>query len=169
MPEEYTKGDSYENGVVYEYTVRGIGNYTGSFAMQLAVVRDKNLDFTDAVVALDKKQYEYRGKPLGKADVQITSVKLGKTTLEPELYEYAVCAENAGNGFVEFYPSERGREAGYRGYNKVKIKVVGDRSIKDVALGSGWKDTIVFSQRKVAETGGICQEENGLLVFVQQL
>lgn len=164
LPENYTKGDSYETGTSYEYTVNGIGNFTGSFNMSLVVVKDKNFDFGNATVTLDKKQYEYHGEALSASDVGIISVNLGKKNLDTSLYEYKVYAEAVGTGYVEIYPSEAGRSDGYRGIKKLNIKVVGDRNIKNVELGTGWQDTITFSQ-KILENGGICQEKSGVLLF----
>ena len=165
LPDKYTEGDSYEEGVSYEYNVKGIGNFTGSFIMKLAVVKDKNADFGNAVVVLDKKQYEYHGNALSVADVGITSVKLGEKVLDASLYEYKVDAEGVGNGYVTVYPSDAGRNEGYRGMKKLKIKVVGDRNIKDTEIGSSWQDTIIFSQKKLDYSGGICQEKTGVLIF----
>lgn len=164
LPAGYTKGDSYENGVIYEYTVRGKGNYTGSLTMELAVIRDKNLNFGSAAVSLDQKQYSYRGIPLSKEDVRIHSVKFGKKILDAGLYEYAVYAQSAGTGLVEIYPSQAGREAGYRGMKKLTIKVTGDRSIKTVQMGDAWQEKIIFA-RNQENGGGICQDKTGVLVY----
>ncbi len=165
LPAAYTKGDSYEEGAVYSYTVNGIGNFTGSFTMQLAVVRDKNLNLGSATVTMDQKQYEYHGKALTTSDVGIASVKFGNTILDSSLYTYQVYAEGVGTGTVEIYPSEAGRSAGYRGFKTLSIKVVGDRSIKNVTLGEGWQDTIVFSQQQVNTSGGLFQNTEGVLVY----
>ena len=165
LPDKYTEGDSYEEGVSYEYNVKGIGNFTGSFIMKLVVVKDKNADFGNAVVVLDKKQYEYHGEALSAADVGIISVKLGEKVLDASLYEYKVDAEAVGNGYVTVYPSDAGRNEGYRGMKKLKIKVVGDRNIKDVQVGGNWKNTILFSKKELKDNGGICQEKTDVLVF----
>ena len=166
LPENYTKGDSYEDGVVYEYTVNGKGNYTGSCTMRLAVIRDKNLNLGSATVTLDKKQYEYHGgeEGLSKEDVGIT-VKFGKTVVDENYYEYDVQGKSVGTGYVEIYPSNVGREAGYRGTKKVNIKVVGDRKIKDAILGDEWQPSIIFSQKRLNEDGGIIQAKEGVLVY----
>ncbi len=165
LPENYTKGDSYEAGESYEYTVHGRGNFTGIFTMKLTVIKDKNQDFGKAVITLDKKQYEYHGEALSASDVRIVSVKFGKKILDESLYEYKVYAEDAGNGYVEVYPSEKGRSEGYRGIKKLKIKVVGDRNIKDTQLGNSWQDVITYSKKKTDNNGGICQEKAGVLIF----
>lgn len=165
LPENYTKGDSYEPGVTYEYTVHGKGNFTGSFTMKLTVIKDKNLNFGNAAVTFDKKQYEYHGEALSEDDVQITSVKFGKKLVDASFYEYRVYAEGVGDGCVEVYPSEAGRSAGYRGVKKLKIKVVGDRNIKDAVLGDNWQDIITYSKKKLDNNGGICQEKTGVLIF----
>lgn len=167
LPENYTKGDSYEDGTVYEYTVNGIGNFTGSFTMKLAVIREKNLNLGTATVTFDKKQYEYHGEALTTSDVFITSVKLGKEILDESLYEYKVYAEGTGTGYVEVYPSDEGRNNGYRGRKKLSIKVVGDRNIRDTVLGNDWQDTITFSQKELLENGGFCQEKTGVLTFCE--
>ena len=167
MPEDYKKGDSYEAGKIYEYTVNGTGNFKDSFKMRLVVVNDKNLNLGNATVTLDQKQYEYCGKELTKADVKIASVKFGKTVVDENLYEYGVYAEKVGTGYIEIYPSDAGREAGYRGTKKVNFKVVGDRQMKDAVTGDGWQDTIVFSQKSVNDDGGIIQAKEGVLVYVE--
>lgn len=164
MPKDYTKGTSYELNKVYNYIVKGIGNYTGSFKMQLVVVGNKNFNFSTATVTLDKKQYEYHGTPLSKSDVTISSIKVGKTTLEG-LYDYEVYAEDITGAYVMVYPSKAGVDAGYYGYKKVNLKLVGDRNIKDADLGEKWKDSITFSQKMINEEGGIFQEKDGLLTF----
>ena len=164
MPKDYTKGASYEPGKVYNYIVKGIGNYTGFFKMQLVVVENKNFNFSTATVTLDKKQYEYHGAPLSKSDVTISSIKVGKTTLEG-LYDYEVYAEDITGAYVMVYPGKAGRDAGYYGYKKVNLKLVGDRNIKDAAMGEKWKDSITFSQKTINEEGGIFQEKDGLLTF----
>ena len=166
LPENYTKGDSYEDGVVYEYTVNGKGNFTGSFTMKLAVIRDKNLNLGSAAVTLDKKQYEYHGEPLSKEDVGIT-VKFGKNIVDESFYEYEVYAESVGTGYIEISPSEDGREFGYRGMKKVNFKVVGDRQIKyAVTVDGGWQPEIVFSQKRLNEDGGMIQATTGVIVYV---
>lgn len=167
LPENFTMGDSYEEGVSYEYTVNGIGNFTGSFTMTMVVVRDKNLDFKNAVVTLDKKQYEYHGEALTVSDVGITSVKLGKNSLDAGLFGYKVYAEGTGNGYIEVYPTEAGRSEGYRGMKKLDIKVVGDRKLADVETGLNWQDEIIFSKKKLEKNGGICQEKTGVLIFME--
>lgn len=165
LPANYTKGDSYEDGQIYEYTVNGKGNFTGSFTMTLAVIRDKTLNLGSAAVTVDKKQYEFHGEALSVSDVGIVSVKFGKTVLDPVFYEYEVYAEGVGTGYVEVYPSDAGRNAGYRGMKKVNIKVVGDRSIKNAGLGDEWQASIVFSREKINSDGGIVQEKTGVLVY----
>ena len=163
LPENYTKGDSYEEGVVYEYTVNGMGNFKGSVTMNLTVIKNKNLNLSNAVITLGKKQYEYHGSPLSASEVKITSVKINKSILDAGLYEYKVCADGVGTGYVEVYPSAAGRSAGYRGMKQLKFKVVGDRNIKDAQTGNGWQDTIIFSKKTLDNYGGICQEKTEIL------
>ena len=165
MPENYTKGDAYEDGRVYEYTVYGKGNFTGSFQMRLAVIRDKNFNLGSATVTLDQKQYEYCGRGLSRDDVRITAVKCGKEVVNAEYYDYEVHAESVGTGSIEIKPSDAGRIAGYRGMKKVDIKVVGDRKIKDAVMGNGWQPTITFLQQSVHIDGGIMQAKEGVLVY----
>lgn len=165
LPEKYTEGNSYEDGRVYEYTVNGIGNFKGSFTMRLAVISDKLLDLNDVMITLDQKQYSYHGEPLTVSDVQIISARFGKKILDKSFYEYQVFAESVGNGYLEIYPTEAGRNAGYRGRKTVKFKVVGDRSIKNVELDNGWQDTIIFSKGKLLDNGGICQKKTGVLIY----
>lgn len=165
LPKDYTMGDCYVEGATYEYTVKGVGNFTGSLTVTLTVVKDKNLDFGNAAISLDKKQYEYHGEALVASDIQIISVELGDHVLDSSLYEYTVYAEGAGTGYVEVYPTEAGRSAGYRGMKKLEIKVVGDRNIKDTELGANWQDSITFLGMEVKTNGGICQEKTGVLSF----
>lgn len=165
LPENYKKGDSYEIGKSYEYTVNGINNFTGSFTMKITVIKNKNFNLANASITLDKKEYEYHGKALDLSEVGIVSVKFGKTILDSNLYEYSVCAEGAGTGYVEVYPSEAGKIEGYRGIKKLKIKVVGDRKIKETKLGNGFKDSITFSKTELENKGGICQESTNVLLY----
>ena len=168
LPENYKYGDSYEEGTDYEYTVNGKGNFTGSFTVKLIVLKDKKLDFQNAVVELDKECYEYNGVALSKSDVSILSVKAGKTELSPELYEYSVFADGAGTGYVKVYPSEAGKEAGYAGVKELEIDVIGDRSIEDAVLGAGWQESVVFSKKALDENGGIFQSQTDLLVYGEE-
>lgn len=168
LPENYKYGDSYEEGTDYEYTVNGKGNFTGSFTVKLIVLKDKKLDFQNAVVELDKESYEYNGVALSKSDVSILSVKAGKTELAPELYEYSVFADGAGTGYVKVYPSEAGKEAGYAGMKELEIDVIGDRSIEDAVLGAGWQESVVFSKKALDEKGGIFQSQTDLLVYGEE-
>ncbi|MBD5444495.1 MAG: hypothetical protein HDR29_02975, partial [Lachnospiraceae bacterium] len=165
LPKDYKKGDSYEAGKVYSYTVNGTGNFTGSFQMNLVVLKDKNLNFSSAKVTLGKKQYEYKGTALTKADVTIEKLAFGKTVLDKTLYDYEVCADAVDGSYVMVYPTEAGKNKGYRGSKRVNLKLVGDRNIKDAVSGTAWKDSITFSQKMVDEEGGIYQEEEGLLAF----
>ncbi len=165
LPEEYKYGDSYEEGVEYEYTVNGQGNFTGSFTVKLKVIRDKSLDFQNVKITLDQECYEYSGEALTKADVQILSMKAGGVELPAEYYDYTVFANDPENSYIEAYPTEKGKEAGYVGVKQQEITVVGDRNIADTSLGEGWQDFIVFSKKEVDENGGICQKETGLLVY----
>ncbi|MCH5254145.1 MAG: Ig-like domain-containing protein, partial [Lachnospiraceae bacterium] len=178
MPADYKKGDSYEAGEIYEYTVNGAGNFTGSFKMQLVVVKDKNLNLANASVTLEKKQYEYHGTELTKADVKITAVKFGKVELAKEYYNYEVHAAGVGTGYIEITPTKEGRDNGYRGLKKVNFKVVGDRQIKDakikeaviekgVIVEDGWHSSITFSQKSVNEDGGMIQTAAEVLVYVE--
>lgn len=162
---DYKKGDSYEEGKVYNYTVRGTGNFTGSFPMQLVVLKDKNLNFSSAAVTLDKRQYEYKGTALSKEDVTIEKLAFGKTVLDKTLYDYEVCADAVDGSYVMVYPTEAGKIAGYRGSKRVNLKLVGDRDIKNAVSGDAWKDNITFSQKAVDEEGGIYQEEENILAF----
>lgn len=157
--EEYIEGESYE------YRVVGKGNYTGSFIMRLAVVRDKQYDFGRIVTTFDRLQYEYHGEPLSAADVGIKSVKLEGKLLDASLYEYKVDAQTVGTGYVEIYPSKEGRNAGYFGRKKLKIRVVGDRNLEAALKGGNWQDNITFSQNAVAVGGGILQQTDGVLVY----
>ena len=168
LPENYTQGDAYEEGTLYEYTVKGKGNFTGSFTMKLAVLKNQKLDFGKAVVTLDKKQYAYHGEALSASEVLVTSVKIGKTVLSPELYEYEVIADGVGTGTVRVYPSETGRNSGYRGVKTVTFKVVGDRKIGEAKTGEAWQDTVLYSKEKLDQSGRICQEKTGVLVFSEE-
>ena len=86
LPQPYDKGESYEAEKVYDYTVSGIGNFTGSFKMHLVVVKDKNHNFNSASVTLGQKQYEYHGTALSDSEVTISRLTLGKDTLDNSLY-----------------------------------------------------------------------------------
>ena len=161
---DYKKGDSYESSRVYHYTVNGIGNYTGSFQMQL-VVLDKAKNFSAASVKLDKSRYDYRGTPLAKTDVQIKEVKINGQVLADSDFDYEVCANGIEGASLTVFPSESGRTAGYRGCKKIPLKLAGDRKIKDAFFGANWKDTIPFSQQTVNKTGGMFQAETELLTY----
>ncbi len=165
LPESYTKGDAYEEGRIYEYTVHGTGNFTGSFTMKLAVVKNKNLNLNAAAVVLDQRQYSYHGEALSTEDVSIVSVKFGRTVLDASLYEYQVYADSVGTGYIEITPTDLGREAGYRGKKKINFKVVGDRSIKNAVLGEDWQSAIPYSQKKLDDAGGFVQKKTNVLVF----
>ncbi|MDE6662621.1 MAG: right-handed parallel beta-helix repeat-containing protein, partial [Lachnospiraceae bacterium] len=165
LPKDYKKGDSYEAGKVYNYTVNGTGNFTGSFQMNLVVLKDKNLNFSSAAVTLGKKQYEYNGTALTKTDVTVEKLAFGKTVLDKTLYDYEVCADAVDGSYVMVYPTEAGKNKGYRGSKRVNLKLVGDRNIKDAVSGDAWKDSITFSQKTLDEEGGIYQEEENILAF----
>lgn len=165
LPNDYKKGDSYEAGKVYSYTVNGTGNFTGSFQMNLVVLKDKNLNFSSAAVTLGKKQYEYKGTALTKEDVTIEKLAFGKTVLDKTLYDYEVRADAVDGSYVMVYPTQVGKSKGYRGSKRVNLKLVGDRNIKDAVSGTAWKDSITFSQKTVDDEGGIYQEEEGILAF----
>lgn len=160
----YKKGDSYEPGKIYHYTVNGKGNFTGSISMQLVVV-DKTRNFNSATVTLSQKQYAYHGTALSKEDVTISKVTLNKTVLDKTLYDYEVYAEGINNAYLMVYPTAAGESDGYRGFKKVALKLVGDRNIKSAALGDNWQKTLSFSQKTVNEAGGIFQEKTGVLTF----
>lgn len=162
---DYKKGDSYTPGKVYSYTVNGIGNFAGSFQMQLVILKDKTLNFSSASVKLDQKQYEFHGTALSKSEVKIAELKVSGQVLDDALYDYEVCAGGTEGAYVTVYPSEAGRAAGYRGSKKVNLKLVGDRKIADAAPGENWKDSIPFSQKTVNKNGGIYQEKTGVLVY----
>lgn len=149
----------------YTYTVTGKGNFTGSLTLEMTILMDEKLNFANAAIAFDWTSYEYRGTALTTADVGILFVRLGGKTLSAELYEYQVKAENAGTGTVEIYPSEAGKEIGLRGRKILKIKVVGDREIKDTLPGEHWQPSLTFSGKLIEEAGGIFQSTEGLLVY----
>lgn len=167
LPADRQNGDDYTPNKVYQYTVNGIGNFTGSFPMQLVVVTDKGKNFSAASVKLTKSQYEYRGtaNPLTKADVSVESVKLGAKTLDRNLYDYDVCADGGGSAYVLLSPNEAGKAAGYLGSKKVELALAGDRLISNASSGAAWKDSLPFSQKTVREKGGVFQEGDSLLSF----
>lgn len=167
LPADPKNGDLYEIGKQYSYTVRGTGNFTGSFPMQLVVLdkQSKNKNFGTASVKLDQKQYEYHGTPLTNQDVHITEVKIGQEVLAETLYEYAVYATGTEGAYVMVSPSPAGKTAGYCGCKKVTIKLVGDRQLKDAVAGADWKENIPFSQKTVDKEGGLFQTGSALLAF----
>lgn len=165
LPADYKNGDLYDAGKVYSYTVNGTGNFTGSFPMQLVVLKDKARNFSSASVKLDKNQYEYHGTPLTKSDVRITEVKIGGTTLNAADFTYEVFATGTEGAYVMVSPSTSGKEAGYRGCKKITLKLVGDRQLKDAVAGADWKETLPFSQKTVDKEGGIFQTGAALLSY----
>ena len=165
LPDNYTKGDSYEYGRTYEYQVNGQGNYTGSLIIRLSMLMSQNQDFGKSSVTLDKKQYVYSGTALTTEDVQVLSVKIGKTVLDDTLYEYTVTAEGPGKGCVEVYPSEAGKEAGFRGKKKITFNVAADRNIKKAMRTDQWQETIIYSRAEAAGQGGICQKNANILCY----
>ena len=165
LPDNYTKGDSYEYGRTYEYQVNGQGNYTGSLIIRLSMLMSQNQDFGKSSVTLDKKQYVYSGTALTTEDVQVLSVKIGKTVLDDTLYEYTVTAEGPGKGCVEVYPSEAGKEAGFRGKKKITINVAADRNIKKAMRTDQWQESIIYSGAEAAGQGGICQKNANILCY----
>lgn len=165
LPTDYKNGDLYDSNKVYSYTVNGTGNFTGSFPMQLVVLKDKKLNFNSASVKLDQKQYEYRGEPLKKSDIHITEVKIGGQVLSETLYDHDVYASGTVGAYVMLSPSAAGKTAGYSGCKKITLKLVGDRQLRDAAPGTDWKDSILFSQKTVDKNGGIFQSGPALLVY----
>lgn len=165
LPDNYTKGDSYEYGRTYEYQVNGQGNYTGSLIIRLSMLMSQNQDFGKSSVTLDKKQYVYSGTALTTEDVQVLSVKIGKTVLDDTLYEYTVTAEGPGKGCVEVYPSEAGKEAGFRGKKKITFNVAADRNIKKAMRTDQWQESIIYSRAEAAGQGGICQKNANILCY----
>lgn len=165
LPSDYKKGDSYEAGKIYTYTINGIGNFTGSIPMRLVVVKEKGLNFSSASVSLGAKQYEYGGTALSKSDVTVETVKLNNQILSKNLYDYEVCADNIDGAYVMVYPTPAGEASGYRGCKKINLKLVGDRNIQDAVPGANWKEVLPFSQKILDENGGIFQETEGLLKF----
>lgn len=165
LPADYTNGDLYAANTVYSYTVDGTGNFTGSFPMQLVVLKDKTRNFSSASVKFDQKQYEYHGTPLAKTDVRITEVKIGGQILAESLYNYDVYASGTEGAYVMVSPSEAGKADGYSGCKKVALKLVGDRQLKDAVSGADWKETIPFSQKTVDKDGGMFQTGTALLSY----
>lgn len=165
LPADYKNGDSYDTQKNYQYTVNGIGNFTGSIPIRLVVVRDKKMNFDTASVKLGANQYAYHGTALSKTDVAVETVKLGGQILEKTLYDYEVCTDGISNSYVMVYPTAAGQSAGYRGCKKVPLKLTGDRNIKEAVSGENWKDALPFSQTLLDEEGGIFQQAEGLLTF----
>lgn len=165
LPADYKNGDLYDAGKVYSYTVNGTGNFTGSFPMQLVVLKDKTRNFSSASVNLDKKQYEYHGTPLTKSDVHITEVKISGTILNAADFDYEVFAAGTEGAYVMVSPSPAKKADGYHGCKKVTLKLVGDRQLKDAVAGADWKETLPFSQKTVDKEGGIFQTGAALLSY----
>ena len=160
--------ENYKEGEIYYYKVEGIGNFTGSFNMQLAVIGSKDnkaLNFSSAAVTLNEKQYVYKGAALTKDDVKIKEVKLNKKPLDSGCYDYEVCAQGIDGAYVNVYPTKTGRDKGYRGCKKINLKLVGDRNINEAVSGSGWENSLVFSKKKVDKEGGIFQKKDDILKF----
>lgn len=134
--------------------------------MQLVLLKDKNLNFSSAAVTLSQKQYEYHGTAPSKSEIAIAKLTINRQELDKELYDYEVYATEINNAYIMVYPTAAGETTGYFGYKKIALKLVGDRNIKDAALGKDWKSEITFSQKTVNDAGGIFQIENGeLLTF----
>lgn len=165
LPAEYTNGDLYTPGKVYSYTVNGTGNFTGSFPMQLVVLKDKTRNFSSASVKLDKKQYEYHGKPLTESDVHITEVKINGQVVAEAMYSYTVYASGTEGAYLMLSPTPAGKTDGYHGCKKVTLKLVGDRQLKDAVASADWKETLPFSQKTVDKEGGIFQTGSALLSY----
>ncbi|MBD5490782.1 MAG: hypothetical protein HDR16_01230 [Lachnospiraceae bacterium] len=166
LPSDYKNGTSYEKGTIYYYTVNGTGNFTGSFPMQLVVV-DKTQNFSSATVKLNAKQYAYQGKPLTNLDVKIEEITLNKQSVK-DYCDYDVYASGIDGAYIMVYPNAAGEKAGYHGFKKVALKLVGDRKISAATLGTDWENEITFAQTAVNNMGGIFQEDNGnLLTFVE--
>ncbi|MDE7177308.1 MAG: right-handed parallel beta-helix repeat-containing protein [Lachnospiraceae bacterium] len=165
LPADIKNGNLYDPKTVYSYTVRGTGNFTGSFLMQLVVLNNKSLNFGSASVKFEKKQYEYHGVPLTKSEVTIEEVKLGGQILNKAHYDYEVYATGMADAYIMLSPTPEGREAGYRGSKKVTLKLVGDRQLKDAVPGADWKESIPFSQKTVDKDGGIFQKGAALLAY----
>ena len=141
------------------------GRDTDIWSEEPATIR---VPFDSATVTLDKKQYEYHGTPLTKEDVAVASVKLNRKVLESSLYDYEVCAEETAGAYVMVYPSQAGREAGYRGSKKVNLKLSADRDLKNAVYGENWKERIPFSQETLYGEGGFYQAQTGVLTFVTE-
>lgn len=164
LPSDYKKGDSYDLGRQYSYTVTGKGNFTGSLPMWL-VVLDKKQNFNTASVTLNAKKYAYHGKPLTKEEVKITKLKIGSTELDSSLYDYDVFNTNGLQGaYINVYPSDAGEDQGYHGFKQINLKLEADRDIKAADIRN-WQDTIPFSQKTINEDGGIYQN-NVSLTFI---
>lgn len=168
LPSDPKNGELYEIGKKdkpYSYTVRGTGNFTGSFPMTLVVLKDKTLNFSSASVKMDKKKYEYHGVPLTKSDIQITEVKIGGKVLDAAQYDYEVYAPGIEGAYVMLSPTDAEKAAGYCGCKKITLKLVGDRQLKDAVPGTDWKESIPFSQKTVEKEGGLFQKGAALLAF----
>lgn len=167
---DYKNGDSYQPGIIYHYTVKGTGNFTGTFPMDLVMLKDelKKKNFSTASVKLNKNKYEYRGTPLTKDDVKIETLKISNVTLAAELYDYEICANGIEGASLTVFPTAAGREAGYRGCKKINLKLAGDRKINDkdrIILSKNWQEEITFSQQTVDQTGGMFQQGTSLLNY----
>ncbi|MBR5579127.1 MAG: Ig-like domain-containing protein [Lachnospiraceae bacterium] len=159
LPEELEVGENYS------YEVRGIGNFTGSFYMDVVVLANEAKDVSKAEVKLDADTYAYDGDSLKDNEVTVQEVTIDGMLLEPTYYQWRVEADKPGIGYVYLLPSEQGKAAGYYGRKAVKITLVGDRKLKDTSEGNGWCKEIIFSKTKLDTNGGIYQEGTNLLVF----
>ena len=169
LPSDYKKGDSYDLGRQYSYTVIGKGNFTGSLPMRL-VVLDKKQNFNTASVTLNAKKYAYHGIPLTKTDVTITKLKIGSTELDPSLYDYDVFHTNGLQGaYINVYPTEVGEDEGYHGSKQINLKLEADRTINKAAfIEANWQTSIPFSQKVLTEKGGMFQENKTLLTYTDE-
>lgn len=165
LPEDYQQGDAYEIGRTYIYEVRGKGNFTGTFSMNLTIVNDDSRNLAKADVKLAKYTYPYSGDSMQSEDIQIEYVRLQKKNVDSKYYQCTVRTEGVGTGYVIIEPTEEGINVGYRGRKEIKIKLVADRHMKDVRAGENWQPEITFSQTRVKKEGGIYQETDNILVF----
>lgn len=167
LPENPFAGNSYEKGRKYSYEVRGIGNFTGSFQMELVVVDDEVLDLSKADVRLEKYIYEYDGNPLSESQIGISYIKTDGRQVDSRYYVCRVQtpAVGTGIGYVYIEPSQEGVNAGYYGRKEIKITLVADRKIEDAVLGTDWKEEIPFSKTRLTEDGGIYQEKTNVLCY----
>ncbi len=142
-------GSSFDEKGKHLIIVTGIGNYSGSRDIYVAIA-DPEKNLSKAAVSVNGKLF-YDGTTIDFGEKVVVTV--AKKTINRDYYTVSADSQKAGAINVTIAASEAGMLEGYYGYKTVKLTAYADRSLKDVTTTG--VENQVYNRKNALSKDGI--------------